>query len=171
MLLVSAGIVQGLTTVVIGVFFDTLHANTLTWKVPVIVPSGKHGSTTDSSISTCLCATHSDNNVFALSSGEHLWDKRCLQGLYHGQQLFVVEVSDPTYFHCLELDRQEGWRHCRFLGGSFMLFLHGIEHTTWVWPSTFHLRVLLFQADSGTNAAQALLSDLPLAFPPFCCRL
>ena len=30
--------------------------------------------------------------------------------------------------------------------------------------------VLLFQADSGTNAARALLSDLPLVFPPFSCR-
>ena len=91
---------------VIGVFFDTLRTNTLTWKVPVIVPSGKHASTTGSSISTCLFVRHSDNNVVALSFGEHFGKNDAYRArTMDSSSLWLRSLTQPTFIVLSLIDK------------------------------------------------------------------
>ena len=106
-------------------------------------------------------------NVFVLSHDRHLWSRKCLQGSYHGQQVVVCEVSHPEQHCCLELDRLLGWRKRTILGGSLSQLLRGIHDTGWLLPHTFHLRLLIFQADSQLGQVHQLLSEAPLLFQPF----
>eukprot|EP00438_Fugacium_kawagutii_P026675 Skav231882 [mRNA] locus=scaffold54:313976:319226:- [translate_table: standard] len=111
----------------------------------------------------------SGQNVFSISQHLHLWDRRCLQGSFHGQQVVVCETSmDMGYY--LELDRTQGWRLLPGqLGPSTTLpgLLQDIWNTGWLRTSTFHLRILLFQMDGGQHLCQALLGATPFAFTPF----
>jgi hypothetical protein len=49
-------------------------------------------------------------NVYAISSTKYLWERRCLQGTFHGQQLIVCDITDSAAISVLELDRCRGWR-------------------------------------------------------------
>ena len=51
------------------------------------------------------------STVFAISNTKFLWEPRCLQGTFHGEQLVVCDVSDSSRLRFLELDRCCGW-HC-----------------------------------------------------------
>ena len=106
-------------------------------------------------------------NVFKLPGDKFLWTRRCLQGAFHGQQLFVCDVTDSLQRSILELDRTEGWRMKSFQGSSLAQLLQCIVDTKWLWSSTFHLRVLLFQTNGCGAHVCDLLSALPMMFAPF----
>ena len=48
-------------------------------------------------------------HVFAVPADQHFWEKRCLQGTFYGQQVFVADVGSLDSLTILELDRSEGW--------------------------------------------------------------
>ncbi len=54
-----------------------------------------------------------------------------------------------------------------FDGTSLERLLQCIGDSNWLWSSTFHLRVLLFQTDGCGEHVCDLLSELPLVFAPF----
>ena len=97
-----------------------------------------------------------------------IWARRCLQGSYSGQQLFVCDVTDAVNQCWLELDRVCGWRKSSFIGGRLSSLLEGIVQTNSIRPGTFHIRGLLFQTTSGWEHVHCLLSATPLFFEQFC---
>ena len=101
-------------------------------------------------------------NVFKLPG-----DKYLCQGAFHGQQLFFCDVSPSLHRSILGLDRTEGWRMKSFHGSSLARLLQCIVDTNWLWSSTFHLRVLLFQANGCGEHVGDLLSELPIMLAPF----
>ena len=107
-------------------------------------------------------------NVWFVRPDQHIWARRCLQGSYSGQQLFVCDVTDAVHQCCFELDRICGWRKFSFIGGCLYGLLEGIVQTNWIRPGTFHIRVLLFQRTPGWEHIHCLLSANPVVFGPFC---
>ena len=107
----------------------------------------------------------SDCNVFAIPSDEHLWTRKCLQGSFHGQQLFVCKV-DGSLQCCMELHRVMGWRKRSFVAFCLRDLLAGIMGANWLHSGTFHVRVLLFQ-DAHHDQVTKFLSETPMSFQPF----
>ena len=98
-------------------------------------------------------------NVYAISSTKYLWERRCLQGTFHGQQLIVCDITDSAAISVLELDRCCGWRCHRAPVGTQSIhdILELFLATGWIRPSTFHLKVLLFHQDSHAERLPDLL--------------
>ena len=107
----------------------------------------------------------SDCNVFAIPSDDHLWTRKCLQGSFHGQQLFVCKV-DGSLQCCMELHRVMGWRKRSFVAFCLRDLLAGIMGANWLHSGTFHVRVLLFQ-DAHHDQVTKFLSETPMSFQPF----
>eukprot|EP00438_Fugacium_kawagutii_P025509 Skav224846 [mRNA] locus=scaffold3408:400406:402288:+ [translate_table: standard] len=112
-----------------------------------------------------LCPSTTKVNVFAASSDLYLWDRRCLQGSFHGQQLFVCELAQGLV---LELDRVLGWRahHGRLPQESGFVLLQNVWSSGWVRPTTFHIRILMFEPTGDLDMASAILRELPLFHAP-----
>ena len=108
-------------------------------------------------------------NVYAISSTKYLWERRCLQGTFPGQQLIVCDITDSAAISVLELDRCCGWRCHRAPVGTQSIhdILELFLATGWLRPSTFHLKVLLFHQDSHAERLPDLLGSLPIHFHPF----
>eukprot|EP00438_Fugacium_kawagutii_P018857 Skav230897 [mRNA] locus=scaffold2765:216083:217597:- [translate_table: standard] len=102
-------------------------------------------------------------NAFAISSDAFLWDFRCAQGAFSGQQVLVCVVSDDGAHWYLELDRALGWRVARGHNRSetVQALLQDAWQTGWLRVQTFHVRVLLFHFDEVSDRASALLLQLP----------
>ena len=68
--------------------------------------------------------------------------------------LFLCALT-PAEVVILELDRTEGWRRCSVSLST--CDVHGIltelEHTQWIAPSTFHIRLLLFDISNEALCA------------------
>ena len=107
----------------------------------------------------------SDCHVFAIPSDDHLWTRKCLQGSFHGQQLFVCKV-DGSLQCCMELHRVMGWRKRSFVAFCLRDLLAGIMGANWLHSGTFHVRVLLFQ-DAHHDQVTKFLSETPMSFQPF----
>ena len=103
-------------------------------------------------------------NVYAISSTKYLWERRCLQRTFHGQQLIVCDITDSAAISVLVVGAATGhqWALNPFTT-SWNFFLA----TGWLRPSTFHLKVLLFHQDSHAERPPDLLGSLPIHFHPF----
>lgn len=109
----------------------------------------------------------SPSNIFPLSGDKYMWTRRCLQGSFHGQQVFVCDVTHPLDRCFLELDRTNGWRKQSYTGNDLAALFQSILSSDWLWRSTFHLRVLLFQTEPEPTHADALLRETPMFFEQF----
>ena len=151
-LLLSRGDVgQGLTPVGIEILATDRHRDLECFGRSMDTPSWGQ-LTRFTSISKTQC-------VVCTARSAYIWARRCLQGSYRGQQLFVSDVTDAVNQCCLELDRVCGWRKSSFIGGCLS--------SNWVRPGTFDIRVLLFQATPGWEHVHCLLSATPVLFEPF----
>ena len=111
-------------------------------------------------------------NIFPLSGNKYMWTRRCLQGSFHGQQVFVCDVTHPLNRCFLELDRVNGWRKQSYHGNCLGALFQSLLDSEWLWRSTFHLRVLLFQTSPEQHHVDALLRELPMFFEPLhVCRI
>ena len=92
--------------------------------------------------------------------------RRCLQGSFHGQQVFACDVSDPGYAITLELDRFSGWRGQRG-DQSIAALLQNVADTGWIRPGTFHVKMLLFARQFPSERLSGLLALTPFCFDAF----
>ena len=108
-------------------------------------------------------------NIFPVSTESFLWEKRCLQGSFHGQQVFACDVSDPGYAITLELDRFSGWRGQRgdYSSQSIAALLQNVADTGWIRPGTFHVKMLLFARQFPSERLSELLALTPFCFDAF----
>ena len=102
-----------------------------------------------------------------------MWTRRCLQGSFHGQQVFVCDVTHPLERCFLGLDRVNGWRKQSYCGKGSAALFQSLLSSEWLWRSTFHLRVLPFQTSPEQTHIDALLMrETPMFFEPFhLCRI
>ena len=105
-------------------------------------------------------------NIFPVSTESFLWEKRCLKGSFHGQQVFACDVSDPGYAITLELDRFSGWRGQRG-DQSIAALLQNVADTGWIRPGTFHVKMLLFARQFPSERLSGLLALTPFCFDAF----
>ena len=114
----------------------------------------------------------SQANIFPLPGDKYMWTRRCLQGSFHGQQVLVCDVTHPLERCFLELDRVNGWRKQSYCGNGLAALFQSLLSSEWLWRSTFHLRVLLFQTSPEQTHVDALLRETPMFFEPFhLCRI
>ena len=102
-------------------------------------------------------------NVIAVPDDKHFWEKRCLQGAYHGQQVFVADVGSLATLNILELDRSAGWR--KHTGFAWDLtaanLIMEVANTEWILPATFHIRLLLFESSTDLTHVEQILREAP----------
>ena len=115
----------------------------------------------------------SQANIFPLPGDKYMWTRRCLQGSFHGQQVLVCDVTHPLERCFLELDRVNGWRKQSYCGNGLAALFQSLLSSEWLWRSTFHLRVLLFQTSpEQTHIDVLLMRETPMFFEPFhLCRI
>ena len=87
----------------------------------------------------------SDAIAFMVPNDLYMWDRRCLQGSFHGQKVFVCLIGPGNCGVILELDRTLGWRA---LPGQMLhtpdALLSEVWNSNWIKFATFHIRMLLF---------------------------
>ena len=90
-----------------------------------------------------FCGPVSRANVFAIACDKHMWARRCLQGAYHGQRVYLP--CDRCWgTMLLENDHVPGWRKHSFPGDCLRSVLEGILATAWVHPRHLSYSSLAF---------------------------
>ena len=93
----------------------------------------------------------------------YLWERRCLQGAFHGQQVFPCMIGENHPTVVMELDRTLGWRaKTSNTPGTVDALLRDVWNTTWIKHSTFHVRIILFSRDEGASKTNEFLLALPV---------
>ena len=91
-------------------------------------------------------AMSSDISIIVGLMLKYLWERRCLQGTFHAQQLIACDVTESAAISVLELDRCSGWCCHRATVGTHSIqdILDFFLATGWLRPSTFHLKGVFF---------------------------
>ena len=103
--------------------------------------------------------------MFAVPADKHFWEKRCLQGTFYGQKVFVADAESLDSLTILELEWSAGWQThtCSTWDLTATYLLMELVHAGW---ATFHIRLLLaslIESSTGFTHVERILREAPFS--------